>query len=91
MLDDVPREIEIVCDNAALLALLVQQQSSVDSFQFREDGEGLTIITRNTREVYQQLPAWLEDQQVTIREVTSSDESLQALFDTLMKIHRGEI
>ena len=75
----------------ALLALLVQQQSSVDSFQFREDGEGLTIITRNTREVYQQLPAWLEDQQVTIREVTSSDESLQALFDTLMKIHRGEI
>ena len=91
MLDDIPREIEIVCDNAALLALLVQQQSSVDSFQFREDGEGLTIITRNTREVYQQLPAWLEDQQVTIREVTSSDESLQALFDTLMKIHRGEI
>jgi ABC-2 type transport system ATP-binding protein len=91
MLDDYPREIEIVCDDAARLALLVQQQPAVDSVQFREDGEGLTIITRKTLEVYQQLPAWLEDQQVTIREVTSSDESLQALLETLMKVHRGEL
>ena len=42
-------------------------------------------------DVYQQLPAWLEDQQVVIREMTSSDESLQALLEILMKIHRGEI
>jgi ABC-2 type transport system ATP-binding protein len=91
MLDDYPREIEIVCDDAARLALLVQQQPAVDSVQFREDGEGLTIITRKTLEVYQQLPAWIEDQQVVIREVTSSDESLQALLETLMKVHRGEL
>jgi len=91
MLEDYPREIEIVCDDAARLALLVQQQSSVDSFQFREDGQGLTILTRKTLEVYQQLPAWLKDQQVVIREMTSSDESLQALLEILMKIHRGEV
>ena len=91
MLEDIPREIDIVCDDAAALAVLVQQKAAVDSVQFREDGEGLTIITRRILEVYQELPVWLNDQQVTIREVHSSDESLQALFDTLMKIHRGSI
>ena len=91
MLDNVPRRIDLVSDDATQLAVLVQQQSIVDAVQFHEGGNGVSVLTRKPREVFQQLPHWLKDQQLSVREVSSSDDSLQALFETLMKIHRGQI
>ena len=91
LLEDVPRQIDVVCDDAARLAVLIQKQGCIDSVQFHEGGEGLTMFTRRPLEVYQQLPVWIEEEKLTIKEVISGDESLQTLFETLMQIHRGQV
>ena len=45
----------------------------------------------NPRRLFSQLPDWLDASGIHVSEVSSADESLQTLFDSLMKIHRGEL
>ena len=38
-----------------------------------------------------ELPRWVNEHAIEIDEVKSSDESLQELFNSLLRIHRGEL
>ncbi len=58
--------------------------------RFEEQGNVLVVSTRHPLNVYNGLPHWMKTSGVRISEIRSSDESLQELFTTLMKIHRGE-
>jgi ABC-2 type transport system ATP-binding protein len=89
LLADVPHEIRIRCDNPPQLARRLIDEGVVESVRF--GGEGTLVLgTHRPAAVYAQLPQWVQSSGVHIHELRSSDDSLQALFNSLLKIHRGE-
>ena len=54
------------------------------------DEEVLELITTSPLDLQQAVASWVEASGVTIREMRSPDESLENLFDALLRIHRGE-
>ncbi len=89
LLADVPHEIRIRCDNPPQLARRLIDEGVVESVRF--GGEGTLVLgTHRPAAVYAQLPQWLQSSGVRIHELRSTDDSLQALFNSLLRIHRGE-
>ncbi|MCH7729395.1 MAG: ABC transporter ATP-binding protein [Planctomycetes bacterium] len=90
MLADLPNEIRVRCDHPSQLARTILEEETVDALRFEEHGDVLVISTRHPLNVYNGLPTWMQTSGVRVDEIRSSDESLQELFTTLMKMHRGE-
>ena len=91
ILSDVPNDIEIRCERARELAALGAGVDGVASLKLEQDDRLLRVSTHNPRLVYEQLPAWISERDLKIDELQSADESLQSLFNSLMRIHRGEV
>ncbi len=90
LLADIPNEIRIRCDNPTLLARQFVESGLAQSVRFVEQGTVLLISTRSPVSVFEQMPHWLEQLGVQVQEMRSADDSLQRLFSSLMRMHRGE-
>lgn len=88
MLVDLPSEITICCNHPYQLATRLLQQEVMDSLKI--DGNLLTVATRHASQLIEGLPEWIAGTDIEISEIRSADESLRALFNSLLKIHRGE-
>lgn len=91
LLADVPNEIYIRCSNAAGLAQRMLRSEAIESVQFSDGREGLVVGTCSPVTVYQYLPEWTVEADSQIHELRCSDDSLQALFSSLLQIHRGRV
>lgn len=89
MMMGLPNEVALRCDRPHALAALLLQEEVADSARI-SDGT-VTVATRQPARLYQQLPGWLQASRIEVSEMHSADESLQALFNSLMKMHRGEL
>jgi ABC-2 type transport system ATP-binding protein len=89
LLVDVPNEITIRTNDPRRLASLFLEREITDSV--RIDHDQLVVSTRHPGKLYEQLPGWLSETGIIVAEMHSADESLQALFNSLLKIHRGEL
>lgn len=89
LLADVPSEIHIECDRAADLARRLIAEGAVESVKL--SGDDLLVGTRSPAALYARLPEWISSSGVRVRQLRSTDDSLQALFDSLLRIHRGEV
>lgn len=89
LLADVPNEIRLRCDRPRDLARILIEQDLAHAIRF--DDHQLTVATHHAGRLFDQLPGWLAESDIHVSEVASTDESLQSLFDSLMKIHRGEL
>ena len=85
-----PNTLVIRSPQVARLASLLSDRCRLGSIKFTGDDE-MEVETLSANEVYQALPDIATQENITISELTSTDESLQSLFSTLMKIHRGEL
>ncbi len=90
MLAEVPNEVLIRSQQVTQLAQLLVVDETIESVRF-EGSDQLVISTRNPLELFQALAVRLRSSDVVIDELRSADDSLQNLFSTLMRIHRGEI
>jgi ABC-2 type transport system ATP-binding protein len=54
-------------------------------------GDAVTVATGQPGQLYERLPGWLAEAGLTVSAMHAADESLQALFTSLMKMHRGEL
>ena len=88
MLVELPNEVTIRCNHPHQLATLLLQQAVTDSL--RIDGGLITAATRHTSQLIGGLPEWIADTEIEISEIRSADESLRELFNSLLRIHRGE-
>jgi ABC-2 type transport system ATP-binding protein len=91
LLAEIPNEIRIRTNDAPQLARRLVEEQVVESLRFADGGESLVVATRNPAAIYARLPQWLEGTGIQIHELRSTDESLQALFNALMRIHRGNV
>ncbi len=89
ILADAPFTLNIRTSDAKKLVGLLIDLCQIESVQF-ESNESFQITTRAVGEVYQLLPRLLVEHNISVREISSTDDSLKALFSTLMKMHRGE-
>lgn len=90
MMVDVPNEISLKCSNPDLLSRHFIGDPAVESVQIDRESSTLTVSTKSSRSFYEALPRWVKETETSISEVRSSDESLQDLFESLLRIHRGE-
>lgn len=85
-----PNTLVIRSSDAKKLASLLSAQCTLASVKFRSDEE-VEVETESAADVCKTLTRIVGDHGLSIHEVTSTDESLKALFSTLMRIHRGEM
>ena len=90
ILADSPNTLTIRTSDPNRLAAYLTKDAAIKNLKFVGD-DMVEIETLSASSVLQQLPAAAAEARIEIMEVVSSDESLKALFSTLMKIHRGEI
>ena len=88
ILADIPNELTLHCDRPRELAERLLKEDVADSLQIESDR--LTMATHHPAHVFSELPGWLSETGIRVWEISSAEESLQALFDSLMRIHRGE-
>lgn len=86
-----PNSIRIRCDNPNRLASLAAEFYSINKIAIDAATGALDIETFNPLEMLSGLPGQARAEGITITELRSTEESLQDIFSTLMKIHRGEV
>ena len=94
LLFNVPMEMHIRCNDVRRLAAMLVQNDLADSTKIgrTESGDEVLILqTRQTGQLTSVLPNWVQDENLRIYEMRTADDSLQSLFNSLMKIHRGEL
>jgi len=89
MMVGLPNEVSLRCNDPHALAALLLRQRAVDSVRIN-DGE-LTVATQQAGSLYEKLPGWLAEAGLSVTQMQSADDSLQSLFNSLMKMHRGEL
>ena len=87
LLDDLPNEITLRTNQPHELAERLVALRVTDAVQVASDR--VTVSTRSPSRLLSDLTAWTAE--LEIHEIRSADESLHALFNTLLQIHRGEI
>jgi ABC-2 type transport system ATP-binding protein len=91
MLADLPNEIHVRVDRPKELAARLCEVDSVDSVRIDALSSEVVVSTRRPLVLSQHLPAIVAQGRFEVLEVRSGKESLQQLFTTLMRMHRGEI
>lgn len=94
LLSDSPSELSIDCGEAHRLGSLLIQNQLVDSVRVEpllRGGERLHVQTAAVGQLVSDLPQIIHDHSLNVYQVSSADDSLQTLFNSLMKIHRGEL
>jgi ABC-2 type transport system ATP-binding protein len=90
LMADVPSEVRLKTSKPNDVAAVLIQEDLVDSV--RLDGTGYVYAaTRKSLKLYQFVTKAVAAGQFQVTEVRSVDESMQQVFDSLMKMHRGEL
>jgi ABC-2 type transport system ATP-binding protein len=91
ILADSPYTLNIRSSAPQRLASLLIESCDIESVRFGTGDDSFLISTRSASEVYNVLPTILAENEISVFEMSSTDDSLSTLFTTLMKIHRGEM
>lgn len=89
MLVNLPNELTIRTNNVQALAQQIVEQQMADALRIEADT--VCVSTRHPAQLLAELPGWVTDHDIEITQVRSADESLQELFNSLLRIHRGEV
>lgn len=91
MLAETQSELTIRSSDPRRVATRLLELPTVKSIRFAETGNAITCSVDNARAVCSVLPEWLRETGVEVYEIRSPEESLQSLFNALMRMHRGEV
>ncbi|PID38547.1 MAG: hypothetical protein CSA65_07100 [Proteobacteria bacterium] len=84
MIDEHPHQVQVVCDKPRELASQLVLDPSVFSAEFPAD-DTLLVETRDPDSCYSRIPQAALDHGIKIRQLTSPDNNLQAVFDYLTR------
>ncbi len=91
ILADTPQEIRITGPDAARLIHRFADVEWVDSLQLTDGRTELRVSLRDPTQLYNQIASWIEADSLRITRVTAADGNLTALFESLLRHHRGEV
>ena len=90
LLANIPNRIRFKSNQPKEMAVQLLEKRLVQTIDVDEAAGQLTVTTSQPADLYEQIPI-LSEQGIEILEMHSGDDSLQAAFDSLLSIHRGEI
>jgi ABC-2 type transport system ATP-binding protein len=90
MLADLPNEIHLRVDRPRELAARLCEIEVIDLIRIDSQNGEVVVSTRRPLIFGQYLPKIVNEGRITVHEMRSGEESLQQLFSTLMRMHRGE-
>lgn len=88
LLEELPKEIFLRTPAPRQLAQLLLENPWVESVRILSE-DRVWIASRNSAQLFQTLPRLIDQGNISVWELSSSDSSLQSLFDILLKIHYG--
>jgi ABC-2 type transport system ATP-binding protein len=88
LVDDVPAEVRIACDDPRRLAETLCGSGLADNVRF-EGRDGLVVGTRRPRDVAALVAATAHDAGIGTTRITAGDRTLEGVFDRLVQLHRG--
>ena len=93
LLFDVPMEISVRCSDGRRLAALAMESELADSAKLTGSGDAQVVLisTRRAVELSNGMTRWVLEHGLQVHEIRTADDSLQSLFNSLMRIHRGEL
>ncbi len=93
LLFDVPMEIHVRCSNSRSFASKALETRLADSAKIRPSsaGEIVVVSTRQAGALSAMISGCIQEDDLQVFEIRTADDSLQSLFNSLMKIHRGEL
>ena len=94
LLFDVPLEIHVRCNDLRGFAAKTISADLADSAKIRKTNSGEEVVvlsTRHASRISSMIPEWMKHDGLQVYEIRTADDSLQSLFNSLMKIHRGEL
>ena len=90
ILADTPQEVALIGPDVDRLIHRLADVPWVESLQLSDSREKLKVALRDPSKMYQQLAAWISDDGLRINEFQTADGDLTALFESLLRHHRGE-
>lgn len=94
LLFDTPSELEIHCSQPYQLAGLLVQKELATSVTVEHKSQGddcVRLRTLKAGSLCSELPGLIASHSLNVHRVRSADDSLQSLFNSLLRIHRGEL
>ncbi|APZ93187.1 ABC transporter ATP-binding protein [Fuerstiella marisgermanici] len=94
LLFDTPSEIDIDCDQPHELAALLMKTELATSIAIQQRPHGVQRVhlqTVSAGKLCTELPELIAGNGLTVTRLHSADNSLQTLFNSLLRIHRGEL
>jgi ABC-2 type transport system ATP-binding protein len=91
MLVDFPKEVRLLGKGLQPLASSLIQCAAVNFVRLSPDGREMTIGARNATAFYELLRQKVVELKVEVEQIVSPDGNLAMAFDTLMRVHRGEL
>lgn len=90
LLADTPQQVRLIGQDVHRLATQLAEATWVDAMTLQRDRTELKVSLRDPGAFYQQVPKWIVDQELSISELRAADGNLEAIFESLLKHHRGE-
>jgi len=88
LVESLPTELRVVCDQPRRLAETTCQSAAVESLRF--EGDNMLIVgTRAPQALAERIAAGALQAGIIVRELVPGDRSLEGLFGRLVHLHRG--
>jgi ABC-2 type transport system ATP-binding protein len=90
ILADTPQEVSLVGPDVARLIHRLAEVPWVDSLSLTADRTELTVALRDPAAMYDRLATWIDQDRLQIERFETAAGNLTALFESLLRRHRGE-
>jgi len=88
LVESLPTELRVVCDQPRRLAEKTCQSAAVESLRF--EGENVLVVgTRSPQALAERIAEGALEAGIMVRELVPGDRSLEGLFGRLVHLHRG--
>ena len=87
---DTPQEVGIYGPDAARLIPHLANEPWVESLNLLDERSQLRVGLRDPAQLFDRLPAWIDEGSLRIDRFQTANGNLTALFDSLLRHHRGE-
>ncbi|MCO8122230.1 ABC transporter ATP-binding protein [Stieleria sp. TO1_6] len=90
ILADTPQDVVVLGADASRLVQRLADAPWVNSLSLTNQRTQLNVSLSDTAEFYRLIPQWISDDQLSIDRLKTSNGNLEALFESLLRHHRGE-
>ncbi|TWT82632.1 putative ABC transporter ATP-binding protein YxlF [Planctomycetes bacterium CA13] len=91
ILADTPQEVRLVGKDVAKLIHRLADVDWVESLQLNHVKHELKVSLREPIEFYRQISTWIRDDNLVIEQLRTPDGNLEAVFESLLRRHRGDV